>query len=1016
MPGIRKTPMTKAERQKAYRQRQKDAVERAKTNMDNLHSSMILMQHEIARIKECERKRNSRKLQRLKNSVDDGKEIKAIIIKAPYTMNDFKSALMDANCSGYDAVASQYISSIISGEPASKKCMPSIVPSQSPSCSKILPKPLSEGERKRRQRERQALEHAKLHPELTESKLVIAKDIEAKRIKYIQLRSARLRRKLEDDPTIVFPEIKESDATTVIPEMTESDLLRKIESIFLKRPCPAEKSDTTTVVPDNIESDTTIAIPDNIETDVLKNIQPNIPIPSSSAEKADRTVVIPANMLTAETNQPNVPGSPSLAQGLDNRIVIPENIQSRMPKCFRLTILRPVRRVPQLDLTTGISEKRVSAMPKQNVVASIEKICPILVRPISRHHESELLINEEDEEEIKMSSYETGKKLINYCRHYSYWFAGSFTCSVIFAGTLVSVPFFTGKLIAELVNGGGVEVIIKSVCFVGGLSLVSSFFGGLVWGSAEWASALIHQKMRMDLLKSLIYQDAAFYDELQTGEITSRLSSDVEKMASLMATNFNVSLRVSLMLSGSFIYMFLLSWRLCIVCFIMIPLYAIVTSRFGNMFDKVGEKDQDTMANSNKKAEEILSAMKTVKSFASEGRELGKYEQLLKKNLVVKRTKAYLEISYGWFAELCENTILVLVLAYGGYICMTKRMSAEDLIKFLLYQSQINRHLMDMAWVYSNIMDAVGSSRKVFEYIERVSRIPKTGTDKSHIEGKVTFKNVNFSYPSRPNQIVLNNLTIEADVGTIVALVGPSGAGKSSIISLIKRFYLPSDGEILIDGKNINTFDNDYYHKKIVLVSQNPVLFAGTIRENILYGSENGTDEEMIKAAKLANCHEFIMETELGYDSICGEKGCLFSGGQIQRLCIARVLVLQCKIILLDESTSSLDSTSEALVQDAIYKNLKDKTVFVIAHRLSTIEKANKIYVINQGQVEQVGDHQELMEDSKGMYYSLVQKQKLANKQPTDLIEFDDLIENEEHTQPSTPVIFKKPIDSASPC
>uniref|UniRef100_A0AC35THV2 Ligand-gated ion channel 50 n=1 Tax=Rhabditophanes sp. KR3021 TaxID=114890 RepID=A0AC35THV2_9BILA len=638
------------------------------------------------------------------------------------------------------------------------------------------------------------------------------------------------------------------------------------------------------------------------------------------------------------------------------------------------------------------------------------------VRPTSGHVDCELLVNEEQENIPKLSTFKTTLKLINYCRYHSFWFISSFIYSAIFSISLVTIPYCIGTLVSDLVKGGGVAAVLKSILIIGGLSLLASFFGGCRWGSAEYASALIHRKMRSDLFRSLVYQEMSFFDDLQTGEITSRLSSDVEKMASVMSTNFNVLLRVTLMLGGSFGFMFALSWRLSFVSFILIPLIGMLQAKFGMYFDKIGEQDQETIAEANKKADEIISSMKTVKSFASEEKEITKFESHLDKTLVVKKTKAVGEVIYTWFTELCYNFILVFIISYGGYLVLSKNMSPEDLINYLLYALQINYHIMDFGWVFFNIMGAVGSSRKVFEYIDREPKIPKIGKDKPVIEGKVTFNNVSFSYPSRPNQIVLNNLSIEADAGTIVALVGPSGAGKSSIISLLKRFYLPTEGEILLDGKNIDNFDNDYYNKKIVLVGQNPILFGGTVRENILYGCENGTDQEMIKAAKLANCHDFIMETELGYDSICGEKGCLFSGGQVQRLCIARVLVLKCKIILLDESTSAMDSHSEAVVQDAIYKNLKDKTVFVIAHRLSTIEKANKIYVINKGQVEQVGNHQELMQDSEGTYYSLVQKQKLANKQQTNIIQFDDSMDKKDYIPPSSPVICSKSLGPPSPC
>lgn len=296
-------------------------------------------------------------------------------------------------------------------------------------------------------------------------------------------------------------------------------------------------------------------------------------------------------------------------------------------------------------------------------------------------------------------------------------------------------------------------------------------------------------------------------------------------------------------------------------------------------------------------------------------------------------------------------------------------------------------------------METVGASRKVFELMSRKPKFVLDGVEKPLVNGNIHFSEVDFTYPSRPNNPVLKNLTLNIKAGETVALVGPSGGGKSSIVSLIEHFYQPDNGTITLDGIPIKDINHVYYHQKIALVAQEPILYDGSVRHNILYGCDFATEDDMINVSKMANVHDFVIELEKGYDTNCGEKGVQMSGGQKQRIAIARALVRNPAVLILDEATSALDTESEALVQEALSRCAQERTVIIIAHRLSTIEKADKIAVIVKGNLVQVrilprtlhilsfnlfslqtGTHNELMTDTDGVYYSLVSRQMLNAK------------------------------------
>jgi len=278
--------------------------------------------------------------------------------------------------------------------------------------------------------------------------------------------------------------------------------------------------------------------------------------------------------------------------------------------------------------------------------------------------------------------------------------------------------------------------------------------------------------------------------------------------------------------------------------------------------------------------------------------------------------------------------------------------------------------------LFGDFLSAVGASERIFELMDRKPLIPTQGGEiRSDFQGHIELRNVSFSYPSRPDTQVIHNINLEVQPGQVVALVGPSGGGKSTLVSLLERFYDPNSGEITLDGKNIKTLDPTWIHSHIGLVSQEPVLFACSIKENITFGVKSASMEQIIEAATRANAHQFIADFPEGYEALVGERGVRLSGGQKQRISIARALLLNPQILLLDEATSALDAESEYLVQQAIDRLMENRTTLVIAHRLSTVRNANQVVVISGGKIVEMGTHDQLLGNTDGIYRKLVKRQ-----------------------------------------
>ncbi|CAD5209211.1 unnamed protein product [Bursaphelenchus xylophilus] len=597
---------------------------------------------------------------------------------------------------------------------------------------------------------------------------------------------------------------------------------------------------------------------------------------------------------------------------------------------------------------------------------------------------AELQRREAKEQEEKRETFTMLLRLFSYMAKEWMFYMVAFTFLLLYSFSRVFAPYYTGEVVGAVFGeGASYAQLHKKVLIMAGLCISSAIFGGLRGGFFTYSQARVDRRIRNDLFRSLVKQEIGFYDANKTGEIVSRLNADCQTMSNTLSLYVNVLTRNTTMLFGSLIFMFTLSWRLCMVTLIAVPIIFLVSKVYGVYYDRLAEESQASIAKANDVAEEVLSAVRTVKSFACENFESLRFLGFLNVTLGIGARRAIAHIGFLWTTEFLQMGILTVVLFYGGHLVIQGEISSGLLVSFLLYQFQLGENLRELGEVWNGLMQAVGASRKVFELIDREPKVINDGRiapdgRNAQIEGRIEFRHVNFSYPTRPDLPIMNDLSFTVNPGEVVALVGPSGGGKSSCIAMLEHFYEPDSGEVLLDGVPIRDYDHKYLHNKIALVGQEPVLYARSVHENITYGYEPAyNNTEMVqKSAKMANAHNFIMDTTEGYETDVGEKGSQMSGGQKQRIAIARALVRDPVVLLLDEATSALDSESEHSVQEAIQKNLNGRTVIMIAHRLSTVENADKIVVIAGGKVVQQGVHKDLIQQD-GLYKQLVQRQML---------------------------------------
>ena len=480
--------------------------------------------------------------------------------------------------------------------------------------------------------------------------------------------------------------------------------------------------------------------------------------------------------------------------------------------------------------------------------------------------------------------------------------------------------------------------------------------------------------LRFELYENLIKLPMSFFSQKRVGELNSRLSADISQLQDTLTSTIAEFLRQFILIIGGFIILGFVSKKLTFMMLAIVPVVAIAAVVFGRFIRRYGKKTQDKVAESQVVVEETLQGISNVKAFANEWYEIERYKTKINEIVKIAIKGGQYRGYFASFIILCLFGCVVAVVWYG--ITLTIKGEVDgigDLISFVLYTSFIGASFGGMAELYAQIQKAIGSTERIFELLEETPEL--INSDKKiaieKIKGEVSFKNVAFSYPSRPEIQVLKKVNFNATFGQKIAVVGPSGAGKSTIASLLLRFYEIESGQILIDNKNISDYDLETLRGNMSIVPQDVILFGGTIKENIAYGKPNATIDEIENAAKQANALNFIDSFPEKLETLVGERGIKLSGGQRQRIAIARALLKNPSILILDEATSSLDSESEKLVQEALEILMQGRTSIIIAHRLATIRSADKILVLDQGIIAEQGTHKELLEVENGIYKNL---------------------------------------------
>ncbi|KAG8232429.1 hypothetical protein J437_LFUL012860 [Ladona fulva] len=485
-------------------------------------------------------------------------------------------------------------------------------------------------------------------------------------------------------------------------------------------------------------------------------------------------------------------------------------------------------------------------------------------------------------------------------------------------------------------------------------------------------------QMRKDLFESIIKQDILFFDTHRTGEIVNRLTSDVQEFKSSFKMVISQGLRSVTQIAGCGISLYLISPQMAGGMMVVIPSIIVVGTLIGSLLRKLSREAQMQTAKATIVAEEAISNIRTVRAFASEGKEMDLYNREVNES---NRLNELLGYGVGLFqggTNLFLNGLVLGTLYLGGYLVSTNSATPGDLMSFLVATQTIQRSLAQLSLLFGQFVRGLSSGSRVFEYINQQPKMNLSGgiTIPHHsLLGDVSFINVFFSYPARPDHVILRNLDLEIPAGKMVAIVGSSGAGKSTVAALLERFYDPEKGNVRIDGIDLKDLDPSWLRGHAIgYIGQEPVLFATSIRENIRYGCPTASDEEVEEAARAANAHDFITTFPHGYETVVGERGVTVSGGQKQRIAIARALIKKPSILILDEATSALDSESEKIVQETLDKVTKGKTVLVIAHRLSTIKDAHMIAVLQKGKVVEIGSHDRLVRLG-GHYWNLIKVQ-----------------------------------------